>query len=106
MSPELWQSEWASFKSDIEARFAAFKLEVSNMQEKHHSENRVRLQAIDAQGVATGVKVDKLYGSEGQPGAVDRLGDKVEALGNKVVYASGFIAAVIVLVGWYVEHTR
>ena len=106
MSPELWASEWASFKSDIEARFAAFKLEVSNVQEKHHSENRTRLQAIDAQGVATGVKVDKLYGSDGQPGVVDNLAKEVKGLGNKIIYASGFVAAVFLLVGWYIEHGK
>jgi hypothetical protein len=104
MTTELWHAEWASFKAEIEARFSAFKLEIASVVDKHHSENRIRLQAIDAQGVATGVKVDKLYGSDGQPGVVDRLSEEVKGLGNKIVYASGFLAAVVLLVGWYIAR--
>lgn len=103
MTAELWRAEWANFKTELEARFAAFKSEVATIQDKHHAENRTRLQSIDAQSVANGVKLDKLYGSDGQPGAVDRLSDKVSDLGDKIVYASGFVAAVIVLVGWYIS---
>jgi hypothetical protein len=80
---------------------------VASVQDKHHAENRTRLQSIDRQSVENGVKLDKLYGSDGQPGAVDRLSDKVGRLGGKIVYASGFVAAVIVLVGWYISlHSK
>lgn len=103
MTQEYWHAEWSSFKADIEARFSQFKMDVSVTQDKHHAENRTRLQAIDRQSVENGVKLDKLYGSDGQPGAVDRLSDKVGRLGDKIVYASGFVAAVIVLVGWYIS---
>jgi hypothetical protein len=89
-----------------ESRFSEHKDEVKDILDKHHSENRTRLQLIDSQGVANGVKLDRLYGSEGQPGAVDRLSDKVSKLGDKIMYASGFLAAVVMLVGWYVEHSR
>lgn len=103
MTPDLWHAEWSQFKAEIEARFALFKAEVASVQDKHHSENRTRLQAIDSQVVATGVKVDNLYGSDGQPGVVGNLSKEVKGLGDKIVYASGFLAAVVVLVGWYIE---
>lgn len=103
MTADLWHAEWAQFKAEIEARFALFKADVASVQDKHHAENRTRLQAIDRQSVENGVKLDKLYGSDGQPGAVDRLSEKVSDLGDKIVYASGVVAAVIVLVGWYIS---
>lgn len=107
---------WAAFerlKVELESRYESFKNEVTQSMEHHHSENRLRLQNIDAQSVEIGrdlaamnVKIDRLHGVGGQPGAVDKLGDKVEKLGNKIVYASGFLAAVVLLVGWYIEHVK
>jgi len=98
------------FKSDLENRFTLHKSEVAIIQEKNHSENRLRLQLLDAQAADTGktvtaisVKLNTLYGEQGQPGAVDKLSVKVEALGNKIVWASGFVAAVVLLVGWYLH---
>lgn len=102
MSPEAWRTEFAQFKSEIEARFRAFTDATKDQQDKHHAENRTRLQSIDRQSVENGVKLDKLYGSEGQPGAVDRLSDKVGQLGDRIAYAAGGIAATVVLVGWWV----
>lgn len=97
--------EWcAELVREWEHRFAAHKDEVRNLLDKHHAENRIRLQSIDSQSIENGVKLDKLYGVEGQPGAVDRLSDKVGKLGDKIMYASGFLAAVVILVGWYIEH--
>jgi len=107
---------WAAFdklKRELESRYDGFKNEVTLSMEHHHSENRLRLQNIDAQSVEIGrdiaamnVKIDRLHGVAGQPGAVDKLGDKVEKLGNKIVWASGFVAAVVMLVGWYIEHGK
>ena len=95
-------------KSEWEQRFASHKTEVSTILNTHHSENRVRLQLLDQQGVKTGndvtqisVKLNALYGEQGHPGAVDKLAIKVEALGNKIIYASGGVAAVVLLVGWW-----
>src|ERR1700744_2404236 len=90
------------FKADLESRFASHKSEVATILDKHHSENRVRLQLLSEQSAANGVKLDRLYGSEGQPGAIDRLTDKVEMLGNKFMYASGGVAVAVVLVGWWI----
>jgi hypothetical protein len=97
----------------LENRFVLHKSEVALILDKHHSENRVRLQNIDMQSVQNGndlakisVKLNTLYGEQGQPGAVEKLSAKVEALGNKIVYASGFLAAVVLLVGWYVKLHR
>jgi hypothetical protein len=100
---DQWHAEWAGFKAELEARFSAFKLEVSDIQNKHHAENRTRLQNIDAQVVATGVKMDSLYGSDGQPGVVGTLAAEVKELGNKILYASGAIGATVILVGWYLS---
>lgn len=94
------------FRSDLENRFTAHKSEVATILDKHHSENRVRLQSIDSQTVAISVKLNALYGEQGQPGAVDKLSTKVEALGNKIMYASGGIAAVVVLVGWWIAASH
>lgn len=100
-------------RSDWENRFNSHKSEVSVLLDKHHSENRTRLQNIDAQSVANGealavvsVKLNALYGEAGQPGAVDRLTAKVSALGDKISYAAGGIAAVIIGVGWWIEHSH
>lgn len=94
------------FRSDLESRFTLHKSEVALILDKHHSENRTRLQSIDAQSIANGVKLDRLYGSEGQPGAVDRLTDKVASLGDKITWAAGGISAVVVLVGWWIAATH
>lgn len=93
-------------RADWENRFSAFKSEVAVILDKHHNENRSTLQALSTQSVANGVKLDRLYGSEGQPGAVDKLSDKVQSLGDKIMYASGGIAAVIILVGWWIVSTH
>jgi hypothetical protein len=105
--------EFLKHKEDIETRFQAHKSEVGQILDKHHGENRIRLQSIDKQCIDTGsrvaemnVKISRLYGEDGQPGAVDRLATEVTRLGNKMMYGSGFIAAVLILVGWYVEHSR
>jgi hypothetical protein len=89
-------------RADWENRFSAHKSEVATILDKHHNENKSTLQALSVQSISNGVKLDKLYGSEGQPGAVDKLSDKVQSLGDKIVYASGFLAAVVILVGWYI----
>lgn len=94
------------FKSDLEKRFSAHKSEVATILDRHHSENRVRLQNIDSQTVAISVKLNALYGEQGQPGAVDKLSSKVEALGNKIMYASGGVATIVILVGWWLVATR
>lgn len=101
------------FKSDLEKRFSAHKSEVATILDRHHSENRVRLQNIDSQTVAISVKLNALYGEQGQPGAVDKLaskveafGNKVESMGNKIMYAFGGVAAAVVLVGWWLVATR
>lgn len=99
----MWNAEWRDFKVDIESRFAAFKVDLMSGVDKHHAENRTRLQAIDTQSVANGVKLDTLFGSYGQPGVVDRLSDKVDGLGNKIMYGCGIVAATVVLVGWYLS---
>lgn len=93
---------WEQVKLDWENRFQTHKSEVATILDKHHNENKTTLQNLTQQSIAVGVKLDRLYGSEGQPGAVDRLTEKVEKLGNKIMYASGGIAAVVVLVGWWI----
>lgn len=97
---------WEQVKADWENRFQIHKSEVATILDKHHNENKTTLQTLSQQSIANGVKLDKLYGSEGQPGAVDKLSDKVEKLGDKIVYASGFLAAVVILVGWYITLHR
>jgi hypothetical protein len=104
VTQELWHAEWNGFKAEQESRFSEFKLEVSRIQDKHHSENRTRLQDISAQVVSTGVKMDSLYGANGQPGAVNQLSQEVKGLGNKIAWGSGVVAAAVVLVGWYLSY--
>lgn len=101
------------FRSDLENRFTLHKSKVAIIQEKNHSENRLRLQNIDAQTIAISVKLNALYGEQGQPGAVDRLatkvetfGNKVDALGNKIAWAFGGGAAVVLLVGWWIAASH
>lgn len=97
---------WKAFdtlRAELEARYSSFTALVETKLDKHHSENRTRLQNIDAQSIANGVKLDRLYGSEGQPGAVDRLTEKVSALGDKIAWAAGGISVVVVVVGWYLS---
>lgn len=54
-----------------------------------------------------GVKLDALYGNgSGRIGAVERLDKKISRIGDKVVYASGGLAATIILVGWYLAHAK
>jgi hypothetical protein len=86
-----------------------------------HSENRVRLQNIDQTARSNGetlagigirmeaakIKMDALYGNgSGRPGAVERLSEKVDAIGNKVMYGCGGVAATVVLVGWYLASHK
>lgn len=110
---EDWEARFDFHKQDWETRFASHKNEMVAILDRHHAENRLRLQNIDKQSTENGqdlaqiaVKIGRLYGEDGQPGAVDRLAAKVESLGNKVMYASGFVAAVVILVGWYIEHGK
>ena len=111
-APE-WRTEQDVARRDWEARFTSHKMDVAAALDKHHGENRLRLQAIDAQCIANGVesaamnvKLSRLYGEDGQPGAVDRLTHEVAKLSSKIMYGSGFLAAIVLLVGWYIEHGR
>lgn len=100
------QDTFEHIKAHWETRFTLHKTEVATILDKHHNENKTTLQTLSTQSIENGVKLDRLYGSEGQPGAVDRLTDKVEKLGNKIMYASGGIAAVVVLVGWWIASSH
>ena len=104
-----------------EENLESIRTDAEKKMDKLHAENRIRLQLLDAQSVTNGttlneitrtlaaqdVKLASLYGNgSGKKGAVERLEDSIKEIGNKVIYAYGGFATVLVLVGWYLESHK
>jgi hypothetical protein len=69
----------------LAARHDAFEQEVRNEVNRHHSENRVRLQSIDEKAETNGLiaaeiraKVDLMFGTSGTEGSMGRIETKID----------------------------
>jgi hypothetical protein len=118
---QRFEEEMRAMRSRFEELCAGLRSDHNKGQEQMHAENRTRLQFIDQQAIENGkqlveikevlaaqdVKMSSLYGNgSGRKGAVEKLAEKVDRIGDKIIYAMGGFSTVVLLVGWYLEAQK
>lgn len=75
---------------------ATVERSLETKQLQRHSENIVTLQKIEKDSSSTNTRMNLLFNEDGD-GLFKQLQSEVRKLGNKLIYATGFIAGVIAL---------
>lgn len=102
----------ANVQAAVHDKFVVFQREIDSREKKHHAENRLRLQSLDAElrsvkeqaenngeqakdtdvkVTAMAVKTDLLFGSNGSDGMMGRIENKIDGFREMMMDAVGLI---------------